>query len=368
MSRGTSALRALTHGGVAIALFGAVLLGGLFPVTIQGAPVTPALRVSSLPLPGLAASAPMTAITSLEAGPLTMTIVAPPVSQDALLAAADSTQQTLNSIQQAQRSASVTVEVVSSRDPTPIPQYYRHAVQRGETLTSIAEDFGVSTQYLVWNNIDLIDNADLLAIGDVLQIPSVPGIIHGIRSGETLTEIARAYGAEIDDIISFAANGLSDPNSLREGTFILVVGGKRLPPAAASLRPSPLFIDREASPTGFIWPLIGPITSEYGFWHDLGIDIGVITGTPIASAAAGKVIFVGGDRYVSYGLHVEIDHGNGYTTLYAHLNSISVEMEELVEVGQIVGRSGNTGRSTGPHLHFELKRNGFTQDPMLFLP
>jgi hypothetical protein len=178
---------------VAIALLGAVLLGGLFPVTIQGAPVTPELRVASLPLPGLAASAPMAAVTSLEAGPLTLTIVAPAVWQDALLAAADSTEQTLNTIQQAQQRASVTVEIVSSRDPTPIPQYYRYEVKPGETLTSIAQRFGVSNEYIVWNNIDVIDNADLLAVGDVLQVPAVPGIIHGIRAGETLTEIARAY-------------------------------------------------------------------------------------------------------------------------------------------------------------------------------
>lgn len=353
---------------MAIALFGAVLLGGLFPVTIQGAPVTPELRVSSLPLPGLAASAPMTAITSLEAGPLTMTIVAPAVSQDALLAVVDSTQATLTSLQQAQRDASVTVEIISSRDPTPTPKYYRYEVKAGETLTAIAERFGISNQYLVWNNIDLIDNADLLAIGDVLQIPSVPGIIHDIRSGETLTEIAIAYGAEIDDIIGFAANELSDPNSLREGTSILVVGGKRLPPVAGNVRPAPTIVDRQSSATGFIWPLLGPITSDYSNWHPLGIDIGVISGTGVASAAAGKVIFAGGDYRVSYGLYVEVDHGNGYKTLYAHLSSITVEMGEWVEMGQIVGGSGNSGRSTGPHLHFELSRYDVIQNPMQFMP
>jgi murein DD-endopeptidase MepM/ murein hydrolase activator NlpD len=353
---------------VAIALLGAVLLGGLFPVTIQGAPVTPELRVASLPLPGLAASAPMAAVTSLEAGPLTLTIVAPAVWQDALLAAADSTEQTLNTIQQAQQRASVTVEIVSSRDPTPIPQYYRYEVKPGETLTSIAQRFGVSNEYIVWNNIDVIDNADLLAVGDVLQVPAVPGIIHGIRAGETLTEIARAYDAEIEDIISFSANGLSDPNSLKEGTFILVVGGRRLPPAAATLRPTPTFVDRESSATGFSWPVFGTITSEFGVWHPLGIDIGVIGGTGVSTAAAGKVIFAGGDTYVSYGLYVEIDHGNGYTTLYAHLSSISVGLGEWVEAGQLLGRSGDTGRSTGPHLHFELSRYGIIQNPMLFLP
>ena len=360
----------LAHGGVALMLLAVTLFVGLFPVTVSGAPAVPRLQAATLPLPGLAASAPMAAITSLEAAPLPLTVVAPPVSEEALLVAADSTEATLSTLQQAQRNASVPVEIVSSREPERIPLYYRYEVQEGDTVGSIAARFGIDNRYVEWNNADVIDDADVLSIGDVLQIPSVPGIVHGVRVDETLTEIALRYDADIQDIIDFPANGLSDPNQLREGTLILVVRGKRLPPPAPTLRPSaltPEFVSRDESPFGFIWPVVNEITSYMGPYHPLGIDVNA-PWVPIAASAAGKVIFVGGDPCCSYGLYVEIDHGNGYETLYAHLSSFAVQRGEWVEQGQVLGISGSTGHSSGAHLHFELSRNGVLLNPLQFLP
>ena len=355
---------------MALVIFGFILLGGLFPVTVPGAVPTPQLRAASLSMPGVAGSAPTTVVSSLEAIPLPLTVVAPAVTEEALLAAADSTEATLSILQQAQRDASVSVEVVSSREPERIPLYYRYEVREGDTLGSIAARFGIENKYIEWNNADVIDDIDVLSIGEMLQIPSVPGIVHGVRAGETLTEIALRYNADVQDIIDFAANGLSDPNQLSEGAPILVVGGKRLPPPAPSLRPGPVapeFVNREPSPFGFIWPVVNEITSYFGPYHPLGIDISAPY-VPVAASAAGQVIFAGGDLCCSYGLYVEVDHGSGYETLYAHLSTISVQIGEWVEQGQIVGVSGRTGRSTGPHLHFELTRNGVTQNPLLFLP
>jgi murein DD-endopeptidase MepM/ murein hydrolase activator NlpD len=91
-------------------------------------------------------------------------------------------------------------------------------------------------------------------------------------------------------------------------------------------------------------------------------------GSPVAASEAGRVVFVGGNPCCSYGYHVIIDHGNGYETLYGHLSDFAVGMDQTVERGAIIGYSGNTGRSTGPHLHFEIKRNGAYQNPMLYLP
>lgn len=343
------------------------MLGGLFPVTIPTTQSLPVLNASALPLPGLAASAPMTAVTSLEAAPVPLTVVAPAVTAEALLAAADSTAATLSSLKQAQRNASVAVEITTSREPERVPLYYRYEVQQGDTLSSISDRFGVGARYLEWNNAHVIDDADVLSVGQILQVPSVAGIIHGVRDGETLTEIALQYDAEVDDIIAFRANGLSDPNRLRVGESILVVGGKRVPPPAPTLRPTPTFVDREASRFGFIWPVIDEITSWYGPYHPLGIDINAPY-VQVVSSAAGKVVFAGGDPLVSYGYYVEVDHGDGYETLYAHFSSIYVEIGEWVEGGQVIGLSGNTGRSTGPHLHFELKRYGVIQNPLQFLP
>jgi murein DD-endopeptidase MepM/ murein hydrolase activator NlpD len=359
--------RALLHGCVAAALFALIMLGGLFPVTIPTFQSLPVLNASVLPLPGLAASAPMTAVTSLEAAPVPLTVVAPAVTAEALLAAADSTAATLSLLKQAQSNASVAVEITTSRDPERVPLYYRHEVQQGDTLSSISDRFGVGARYLEWNNTDVIDDADVLSVGEILRVPSVPGIVHGVRDGETLTEIALQYDADVDDIIAFRANDLSDPNRLRVGESILVVGGKRVPPPAPTLRPTPTFVNREASRFGFVWPVVGEITSWMGPYHPLGIDINARY-EPIVSSAAGKVVFAGGDPLVSYGYYVEVNHGDGYVTLYAHFSSIYVEIGEWVERSQVIGLSGDTGRSTGPHLHFELKRYGVIQNPLQFLP
>ena len=362
----------LAHGGVALLLFAFTLLGGLFPVTVLGTSSTPRLQAAAISMPGLVASAPLTVVSSLEAAPVPLTVVAPAVSQENVLRVSDSTVATVSTILQAQRQSSVAAgETLSAREPARVPLYYRHEVKEGETIASIAGDFGLESRYIEWNNADVIDDANLLSVGQVLQIPSVPGIIHGVRAEETLTEIADQYAAAAQDIIDFPANGLADPNQLREGALILVVNGRRLPPPAPTLRPvvsEPAFVgEREASAFGFTWPLLGPITSFFGPAHPLGIDISAPY-IPVAAPAAGQVVFAGGDSCCSYGLYVEIDHGSGYETLYAHLSNINVSIGEWVEQGQIIGTSGSTGRSTGPHLHFEVKRNGVTQNPMLFLP
>ncbi|MCX2727802.1 peptidoglycan DD-metalloendopeptidase family protein [Thermomicrobium sp. 4228-Ro] len=120
------------------------------------------------------------------------------------------------------------------------------------------------------------------------------------------------------------------------------------------------------------WPVSGAVTSTYGPRSLLpgetlhtGIDIAVPEGTPVRATASGTVRFVGNTD--GYGLRVEIDHGNGVTTLYAHLSAAAVAPGQRVERGQVIGRSGNTGASTGPHLHYEIRQNGRAIDPAPFL-
>ena len=243
--------------------------------------------------------------------------------------------------------------------------------QSGDTVSSIASRFGIDADYIVWNNIDILPNENLLTVGDQLQVPSVAGIIHDVRVDETLLEIAERYEAAVEDILAFAANGIGNADVLTEGVTILVPGGRVVPPPAPAIRPSappPTFVQREASDFGFLWPTVDVITSFYGPFHPLGIDINAPIGTPVAAAAAGQVVFVGGDTCCSYGFHVEVKHDETFTTLYAHLDSWTVELGEFVEAGQIIGIGGWTGRSTGPHLHFEIRRNGIYTDPLLYLP
>ncbi len=120
---------------------------------------------------------------------------------------------------------------------------------------------------------------------------------------------------------------------------------------------------------GLAWPLRGPVTSPYGNrWGRLhsGIDIGGGMGTPIRAAKAGTVIFAGGRS--GYGNTVIIDHGGGFTTLYAHQSRLGVGDGASVAQGQVIGFVGSTGHSTGPHLHFETRVNGSPQNPMRYLP
>ena len=159
----------------------------------------------------------------------------------------------------------------------------------------------------------------------------------------------------------------------KEGATILVPGGRVVPPPAPAIRPAPqasppTFVAGEVSAFGFVWPVFDIITSYFGPYHPLGMDISAPIGVPIVAAAAGQVVFVGGDACCSYGFHVEIKHDETFTTLYAHLDGFNVELGQQVEQGQVVGFSGLTGRSTGPHLHFEIRRDSVYQDPLLYLP
>ena len=221
-----------------------------------------------------------------------------------------------------------------------------------------------------------------------MQVPSVDGVIHSVRFGETVSEIAARYDANVRDIVEFRANGLAgDPNRLRDGTLILVPGGRVVPlaparpaptpaPAAALTRPAPATASAAAatpratttSTTGWVWPAGGPLSSVFGPSHPLGIDVDTGYGAAIVAARDGTVAFAGGNPCCSYGYHVIIAHDGGYETLYAHLSAITAQLGQKVKAGEIVGYSGTSGRVTGPHLHFEIHRNGTTMNPSAFLP
>lgn len=263
-----------------------------------------------------------------------------------------------------------------------LPIFYEHRVVEGETVSGIAAAYGVSTGSIVWNNIDILDDADLLTVGVVLQVPSVDGLIHSVRVDETVSGIAALYDIEIAAIVGFPANGLAgDPDNLREGSLILLPGARPIPvappPAESTPEPAPDASTEPAAapapaappqPAGWLWPATGRITNTFSPRHPLGIDISMVVGTPIIAAAGGQAVFVGGNPCCSYGSHVILDHGDGYETLYAHLSRFAVANGEWVAPGQVIGWSGSSGRSTGPHLHFEIRRNDAHRDPLSYLP
>ncbi|MDA0364527.1 MAG: M23 family metallopeptidase [Chloroflexi bacterium] len=348
------------------ALILTVALIGRFPVSVPGTVPQPTLLASNLSLPGLASAATAASVPGeISASPLPLTVTAPATVQDEVVRAQDGTTSTVSALADQQRGAAVvSSDVVSAVRAERVPIFFEYEVQQGDTVTSIASRYHVAPNYIVWNNNDISDR-DVLTVGTTLQVPSVEGIIHSVRYGESVSEIAARYGAEARDIIEFPANGLQDdPNRLRSDALILVPGGRKLAPVAPTLRPA----DPVPAPSGdadsWGWPITGMITSYYGPSHPLGIDIAAPWGSAVYSARGGTVSFAGGNPCCSYGLHVIIDHGGGYESLYAHLSSINVVRGQAVNKGDLVGAEGTTGHSTGPHVHFEIIRNGVPQDPI----
>lgn len=351
----------------------------------NGAPASPALMAASFTLPGLAASAPTATVTRLESPAVPLTVASNTARQDVLLrSASDGSAAPASAAQATATSGGPAETVVAARVQEQLPLFYRYEIQNGDTVSGIATRFGIDSQYILWNNIDIISDRHLLTVGKNLQIPSVEGIVHQVKVGETLSDIAVLYDAKASDVIGFPPNGLANnPNLLVEGSTIVVPGGRVAPKPAPSLRPqlaaaaptpvaaapasNTLLAGRKLSPAGFIWPLSGNITSFYGPSHPLGIDIEAPY-VPVSAAKSGQVVFAGGDPCCSYGLNIIIRHDGGYETRYAHLSQIGVKLGQWLEAGQVLGVSGATGNSTGAHLHFEVILNGLIQNPMAVLP
>lgn len=362
----------LVQGGLVLAVLVIVIVAGFFPRTVRSAPREPMLRAEVMSLPNLSG------VTE----PSKPTVVVPPTPTPVAVTptpgpATPGPEPGTDAVPDP--SPSLEADDADGKPETSLPIFYRYEIQEGDTITGIALRFGIDSQYILWNNIDIVQDADLLRPGQMLQVPSVAGIIHDVRLHETLIEIAELYEADIGDIVGFAANNLPDANTVREGSTILVPGGRVVaqpPPPAPTATPPPR-PSAVSTPTpepattstyGFIWPGAGTITSWFGPSHPLGIDIGMPTGTPVWAAAAGQVTFVGGHPCCSYGYHVIIRHDQTFTTRYGHFSRFAVKLGQQVEQGDLIGYSGSTGASTGPHLHFEIRRNGTPQNPINFLP
>lgn len=360
--------RPSTHFSIIVGLLAVVVLFGAFPAHITTPPTQPVLNVDRFTLPGLAAAVPTSGAQSLTSAPVPLTVVSPATSIDVLANVDDTTEETRRAIEAAQaNSSSPQASVDGGTQAERIPIFWEYQVQVGDTLSGIAARFGIGVDYIRWNNVD-VEDSDAIYPGLILQIPSVEGIIHSVLVNQTVTEIADRYDADWRDIVEFRANGLSgDPNNILPGSLILVPGGEKValvvaPPVRPGTEIPP------ASDSGWAWPALGMLSSPFGPAHPLGIDVAAPPGTPVYAANAGQISFAGGNPCCSYGYHIIIDHGNGYETLYAHLADFAVGVGGYVNAGDVIGYIGMTGRTTGPHVHFELRRNGVYQNPLNFLP
>ena len=238
--------------------------------------------------------------------------------------------------------------------PPLYAQIAEYEVQPGDTVEEIAHRFETDPETLAV--INEMDNWHRIFPGDTIYVINVRGLLHEVSSEDTVEEVAEQYNVNLEDLL--AANGLKPSEQIEKGDK-LVVPGARAPQEAVLAARGELFR----------WPTRGRITSYFGYrWGSFhqGIDIAAATGTPVGASRTGTVSRAGWAG--GYGNLIEIDHHDGKTTRYAHLSNIHVRVGQRVERGQIIGRVGSTGRSTGPHLHFEIREGGRARNPLDYLP
>ena len=246
----------------------------------------------------------------------------------------------------------------------PRDQIISYTVQSGDTLSTVAEKFGVSVDSIKWAN-DL--KRDSLKVDQELKIPPVTGIVHKVREGETVYSVAKKYKTEAQKIVNFPFNDFTDLDTFALSVGQTLVVPDCVMPEAQPLTPRP-FAAGPLSAGGsgqFAWPTVG-VMSQNPVWYHMAFDIANPSAPAITAAGDGKVISV---QYLNYGYgrHIIIDNGDGLSTLYAHLSEIYVKAGDNVGRGQVIGKMGSTGRSTGTHLHFEVRKNGTPVNPRSYL-
>jgi murein DD-endopeptidase MepM/ murein hydrolase activator NlpD len=263
----------------------------------------------------------------------------------------------------------------------------------GDTLFGIALKFGLRPETVLWSNYTTLkDNPDLISIGQQLIIPPQDGLIIAAEQGDTVDGIARRFEVKPEVIAGDPINKLVNMSqSLQVGQIIYVPGGQR--ETVVWQVPQPVEVRQTATGVkvyrvgrcgevaiprlgsgGFIYPANRQYLSGYNFSgvHP-GLDFAGRLGEPIYASDAGTVIYAGyslnsAGKPVGYGQYVVLDHGNGYVTLYAHASQLYVSCGQQVQKGAVVAAVGSVGRSTGPHLHFEIRYGSTAVNPWSLLP
>jgi murein DD-endopeptidase MepM/ murein hydrolase activator NlpD len=247
-----------------------------------------------------------------------------------------------------------------------------YTVQPGDSVLGIAQKFGLEGNSLLWANPRLADNPDFLQVGQALNILPVNGALHTVAKGESLDAIAARYKVKPEVISGYIGNAITDTTSLAVGMQLIIPGGikpyvARQVTAYQGTAPA----NAKVGSGNFVWPTSGYVSQRYWEGHR-AIDIAGRgnaggKGAPVLAADAGYVAATQVSS-TGYGRMVIIDHGNGFQTLYAHLETFYVEVGQSVARGEAIGKVGSTGNSTGPHLHFEVIQNGVRRNPFNYLP
>lgn len=231
-----------------------------------------------------------------------------------------------------------------------------YVVREGDSLSQIAQMFGVTSNTILWAN-DLA-KASAIKQGDSLIILPIAGVRHVVKKGDTISSIAKKYEGNAEEILSY--NQLADSSDLVVGDTLVIPGGAlhaepaRVAVAKKSTKNSSVKTTATKG-SSFSHPIPGAIKTQ-GIHGYNAVDWGAGIGTTVRAASAGQVIVAKSSGWNGgYGNYIVIKHSNGVQTLYAHLSRLDVGVGANVAAGESIGASGNSGKSTGPHLHFEVR-------------
>ncbi len=258
--------------------------------------------------------------------------------------------------------------LVTGEQETARVKLRRHKIQTGENLWMIARQYGVDMNTILGCNEELSEQGQLQP-GREIIIPNQKGVFYTIRFGQTLSDISAAYNVRLSAI--FKANGISNAKYLKSGDAIFIPEAEPLAPDSKQAK----LLESFVHDTTFLMPLKGRFTARFGWrihpirkrreFHK-GIDIAAYWGAKVKAAQKGEVIFA--DWKPGYGYFVKIKHDFNYTTCYGHLTSpMMVKVGDKVKRGQVIGRTGNTGASTGSHLHFEVRKGNKAVNPFRYV-
>lgn len=246
-----------------------------------------------------------------------------------------------------------------------------YTVKPGDTIGTIAQMFGISQNTILWEN--NLTSSSYIRPNDVLRILPTTGISYKVAKNDTMGKIAQKYSADKNKILDF--NRLVDESDIQIGQLLIIPEGKPYY-APAPAQPKLATIQKIFVPVSshidvpsgdkMAWPTTARRISQYFNWRHVGLDIDGDFGDPIWTAADG-VVTKSLCQKTGYGCHVIVDHGNGLTTLYAHFQKLYVKEGQKVVRGDVLGEQGSTGKSTGAHLHFEVRINGKKYNPLSYI-
>ena len=279
-------------------------------------------------------------------------------------------------------SISRAIQLKTNMPERPRYNIEKYTVARGDSVFAIAKQFDIEPETVLWANYDVMqDDPHNLKPGMSLIIPPTDGIYYQWKDGDTLESVANEYEAEVDSILGWPGNDIDLTNpKIDPSSWVMIPGGKRefvqwLIPTVATGSSGTSNVTGSVCSGGavgsgaFVWPADNHYLSGNDYWSGhLGIDIAAGEGAPVYAADSGVVTMAQGGYNYGYGNVIQIDHGNGYSTLYAHLSTIGVSQCESVYAGQWIGAAGNTGNSQGAHLHFEVRQGGGFINPWFVLP